>query len=45
MQLTQVMARWDITSFDENAEKIFIEVKLTTGKTITSVDITDVELI
>jgi hypothetical protein len=34
---------WDITSFDENREKIFIEVKSTTGKTITSVDITDNE--
>ena len=34
---------WDITSFDENGEKIFIEVRSTTGKTITSVDITDNE--
>ena len=34
---------WDITSFDENGEKIFIEVKSTTGETITSVDITDNE--
>ena len=34
---------WDITSFDENREEIFIEVKSTTGKTITSVDITDNE--
>ena len=34
---------WDITSFDENGTKIFIEVKSSTGKTITSVDITDNE--
>ncbi len=34
---------WDITSFDENGEKIFIEVKSTTGKTITSVDLTENE--
>ena len=34
---------WDITSFDENGEKIFIEVKSTTGETITSVYITDNE--
>jgi len=34
---------WDITSFDENGEKIFIEVKSTTSKTITSVDLTENE--
>ena len=34
---------WDITSFDENREEIFIEVKSTTGKTITSVDLTENE--
>ena len=34
---------WDITSFDENGEEIFIEVKSTTGKTITSVDLTENE--
>ena len=34
---------WDITSFDENREKIFIEVKSTTSKTITSVDLTENE--
>ena len=34
---------WDITFFDENGEKIFIEVKSTTSKTITSVDLTENE--
>ena len=34
---------WDITSFNEKGEEIFIEVKSSTGKTITSVDITDNE--
>ena len=34
---------WNITSFDENREKIFIKVKSTTGKTITSVDLTENE--
>ena len=34
---------WDITSFDEKGEEIFIEVKSSTGRTITSIDITDNE--
>jgi hypothetical protein len=34
---------WDITSFDKDGEKIYIEVKSSTGKIITSVDITDNE--
>ena len=34
---------WDITSFNESGEKIFIEVKSTIGKTIKSVDITENE--
>jgi hypothetical protein len=31
---------WDITSFDEKGEKIFIEVKSTTGEKIESIDLT-----
>lgn len=34
---------WDITSFNEEGEKIFIEVKSSTGKVITSIDITSNE--
>ena len=34
---------WDITSFDTNGEKIFIEVKSTKGEVINDLDITDNE--
>jgi hypothetical protein len=34
---------WGITSFNEEGEKIFIEVKSSTGKVITSIDITSNE--